>query len=39
MAEYDLDTQKQAQDLGIAQAQRGAFGQGRASATQLLADR
>ena len=41
MAEYDLDTQKQAQDLGIAQAQRGTFGQGRAeSATQqMLADR
>ena len=41
LAEYDLDTQKQAQDLGIAQAQRGTFGQGRAeSATQqMLADR
>lgn len=41
MAEYDLDTQKQAQDLGMQQAQRGTFGQGRAeSATQqMLADR
>ena len=41
LAEYDLDTQKQAQDLGILQAQRGTFGQGRAeSATQqMLADR
>ena len=41
LADYDLDTQKQAQDLGIAQAQRGTFGQGRAeSATQqMLADR
>jgi hypothetical protein len=41
LADYDLDTQKQQQDLGIAQAQRGTFGQGRAeSATQqMLADR